>query len=173
MKRIFNTVAIFAMSLVLMTACAGNSNAKSVKSSVKSLIDNYEKERGFESINIGPFALSFVKAGVNFMDDDDDIESQIIKKSINDIKALTVADYSDCKMSVRREFEKKLLSLMARKELLIDAKDDGERVLIYGNVSEDGNIVKDVIIFVPDDCELVCLWGELGVEGLMSFAQQQ
>ena len=49
-------------------------------------------------------------------------------------------------------------------------KDDGEDVLFYGTSSPDGKTVEDLIIYMPSDGDLICLWGSIFTESLAGLA---
>ena len=52
-------------------------------------------------------------------------------------------------------------------ELILEAKDDGNRMSIYG--IDEGGRVRDCVLYSPDSM-LICVKGSLNVEQLLSSA---
>ena len=55
-------------------------------------------------------------------------------------------------------------------ELLIEAKDEGEKVSIYGTSSRDGSRISDIVMFAPDDGALICFFGTIDAARLGELA---
>ena len=66
-----------------------------------------------------------------------------------DIKRLTILDFSDADEARKEKFLRKAKRILADEEMLMEAKDDGETVRIYG-LSNVGDILEDVIILAGD-----------------------
>ncbi len=77
-----------------------------------------------------------------------------------------MADYEDCSAEVKAKFNARMSKALDGVELLMEAKDDGELVRIYGYVDKDGTEIKDLVIFSPEEGELVCMFGTLRMEQL-------
>ena len=87
------------------------------------------------------------------------------------VNGMSILDYEDCPASVREEITSKINRLLKGAELLIEASDDGERLSIYGNYDEKKNVVKDVILYSPDDCSLICFFGKIPMESVQELAK--
>lgn len=170
MKRFLTLFIVAAGLLALSASCDRSANAKTSNPEIKGLIRAYKSENGFDAVNLGSFAMSLIKSGSDMFDDGDGDETKLIRESIDKLRGVTVADFSDCKASVKEEFKQKLSKLLKKKELLLETKDDGESVLIYSDPSKGDSWVKNLIIYMPDDCDLVCLWGSVNIENVMEYA---
>ncbi len=136
------------------------------KTEVKKLVKEFDGKKGFESINLGSFAISLMKAAA----DDDTAQAA---RAMDELKGITIVDMEDCSFAVRAEFRKRFAAIMGEDGLLMSVKDDGEDVLFYGKTSADGKTVSDLIIYCPDDGELICLWGSISTEGMSDLAKSQ
>ncbi len=86
------------------------------------------------------------------------------------ISGLTIVDMEDSSRAVRDEFHRKFTALMGEGSLLMSVKDEGEDILFYGTSSPDGKTVDDLIIYMPSELSLMCLWGSISTEALAGLA---
>lgn len=173
MKRTLTLFILAVSMLATFASCGSNATAKSPNSEIKSLVKSYNRQSGFDAINLGSFAMSMLKSGADLVEEDGDNESKLIKESIDKLDGITMADFSDCKSIVKNEFRQKLSDLLKKKELLVETKDDGESILIYSDPSNGGSWVDNLIIYMPDDCGLVCLWGSVNIDNVMDYAKNE
>ena len=124
------------------TAWAGTPTGK-----LRTLVNEFRDEPGFEIVDMGPLALGLIRAAARTeaKNDDDRNALQVFK----DIKRLTVLDFSDADAAHKEKFLRKAKRILADEEMLMEAKDDGETVRIYG-LSNVGDILEDVIILAGD-----------------------
>ena len=124
------------------TAWAGNPSGK-----IRTLVNDFRDQPGFEVVEMGPIALGLIRAAARgeVKNDDDRKALQVFK----DIKRLTILDFSDAEASRKEKFLRKAKRVLADEEMLMEAKDDGETVRIYG-LSNVGDILEDVIILAGD-----------------------
>lgn len=154
----FLLVALTSVMMLEVSACA--QGEKVPRRQLKALVNEYKSRGEFEGMNFGKMALSlFRKAASVDAGDDESVAAAL--KVMKSVTGLTVADYEDCSPEVRRSFNRKLSRIMDGVELLMSAKDEGETVLVYGYVSNGGNMVEDVVISMPDEGTLVCLFGRI------------
>ncbi len=168
MKKILCIVLAGLGLLAASTAASCAVKDDSHKTEVKKLIKEFDKKKGFESMNLGSFAISLMKAAA---DDDDDTAQAV--KAMDKLKGITLVDMEDCTYAVRAEFRERFTAIMGEDGLLASVKDDGEDVLFYGKTSADGKTVSDLIIYCPDDGELICLWGTISTEGMTELTKSQ
>ena len=140
MKKILLTLCL-VLSLV-PTAWAGTPTGK-----LRTLVNEFRDEPGFEIVDMGPLALGLIRAAARTeaKNDDDRKALQVFK----DIKRLTVLDFSDADAAHKEKFLRKAKRILADEEMLMEAKDDGETVRIYG-LSNVSDILEDVIILAGD-----------------------
>ena len=125
------------------TAWAGNPSGK-----IRTLVNDFRNEPGFEVVDMGPVALGLIRAAARgeVKNDDDRKALQVFK----DIKRLTILDFSDADAARKEKFLRKAKRILADEEMLMEAKDDGETVRIYGLSNAAGNILEDIIILAGD-----------------------
>ena len=125
------------------TAWAGTPTGK-----LRTLVNEFRDEPGFEIVDMGPLALGLIRAAARTeaKNDDDRKALQVFK----DIKRLTILDFSDAEASRKEKFLRKAKRVLADEEMLLEAKDDGETVRIYGLSNAAGNILEDIIILAGD-----------------------
>ena len=132
------------MALCLLPAAwAGNPSGK-----IRTLVNDFRNEPGFEVVDMGPVALGLIRAAARgeVKNDDDRKALQVFK----DIKRLTILDFSDADAARKEKFLRKAKRILADEEMLMEAKDDGETVRIYGLSNAAGNILEDIIILAGD-----------------------
>ena len=87
------------------------------------------------------------------------------------VNGMSILEYDDCPASVREEITEKINRLLKGSELLMEATDDGERVSFYGNYDEKKEIVKDLILYSPDECSLICFFGRIPMNSVYELAK--
>lgn len=83
---------------------------------------------------------------------------------------IAVAEYEDCDANVRDRFNEKVAKALENSELLMEVKDEEDMVRIYGTITEDGDKIKDCVIFIPEDYTLVCIFRTIPMKALMKLA---
>ena len=141
MKKILLTLCM-VLSL-LPAAWAGNPSGK-----IRTLMNEFRDEPGFEVVDMGPVALGLIRAAARgeVKTEDDRKALQVFK----DIKRLTILDFSDAEASRKEKFLRKAKRVLADEEMLMEAKDGDETVRVYGQSSGDGNILQDIFILADD-----------------------
>ena len=144
---------IFDMKKILLTLCmvlclvptawAGDRTGQ-----LRTLVNEFRDEPGFEVVDMGPVALGLIRAAAHgeVKNDDDRKALQVFK----DIKRLTILDFSDADAARKEKFLRKAKRILADEEILMEAKDDGETVRVYGLSNKAGNILEDIIILAGD-----------------------
>lgn len=133
---------------------------------VQTLINEYRHQDGFDTISIGPLGMSLMKGIIRFSDEVDD-EDLAVLRSFNSIRRVTIVDFEEADETARSRFTRKVEKLLARMELILEAKDDGDRLSIYG--IDDGDKVRDCVLYSPDGM-LICVKGAVNLEQLLEQA---
>ena len=141
MKKILLTLSL--VLCLVPTAWAGNPAGK-----IRTLMNEFRDEPGFEVVDMGPLALGLIRAAARTeaKNDDDRKALQVFK----DIKRLTILDFSDAEASRKEKFLRKAKRVLADEEMLMEAKDGGETVRIYGLSNAAGDILEDIILLAGD-----------------------
>ena len=56
--------------------------------------------------------------------------------------------------------------MLAGAEKIVEVKDDGDSVDIYGTLSKDGEKIRDIIIHVPEESSILCIFGTVDINDL-------
>ena len=141
MKKILLTLCM--VLCLVPTAWAGNPAGK-----LRTLVNEFRDEPGFEMVDMGPVALGLIRAAARTeaKNEEDRKALQIFK----DIKRLTVLDFSDAEEARKEKFLRKAKRVLADEEVLLEAKDGGETVRVYGMSNVAGDILEDIIILAGD-----------------------
>ena len=70
------------------------------------------------------------------------------------------------KLAYPETFLREMSELLRNAEKIMEVKDSGDSVDIYGTMSKDGDRINDIIIHVPEDCTFVCFFGNIRTEDL-------
>ena len=125
------------------TAWAGDRTGQ-----LRTLVNEFRNEPGFEVVDMGPVALGLIRAAARgeVKNDEDRKALQVFK----DIKRLTFLDFSDADATRKEKFLRKAKRILADEEMLLEAKDDGETVRVYGLSNAAGDILEDIIVLAGD-----------------------
>lgn len=178
MKRILFAILLAALTF---TGCAGRSGKShdsvkqgELKSDIYSLLSEYKSQSGFEMIRLGSFGTALMRSGLSLAaKTDEEADDEDLHKALSvvkGVKGIAIVDYEDVKLTVRDEFNARLKAIFDRSELLMEAKDEDDDMLIYGSVSEDGGTLSDMVLYVPEDCALICLFGNIPSEAIAEIA---
>ena len=87
-------------------------------------------------------------------------------KVMNGVRRVVVVEYEDGPERERRLFNDRISSALRNSDLLMSVNDGGSSVSIYGTTDERTGDMRDVVIFTPDDCALVCVFGRISMEAV-------
>lgn len=148
------------------TVWAGGQNTK-----LRSLVSSYKGNEGFEIVDLGGVGLSLLKAAARTAAETP--EDREALKLFSGIKRLTIVDFSEAVPAAREKFLRKANRILSGGEMLLEAKDDGETVRIYGTSSADGSLLEDIALLAGD--ALIFIRGSIRtdqVEALMKQANR-
>jgi hypothetical protein len=173
-EKMRNLIIIIVIALTLPLAGNANAQGKSVPGSqISLLISEYKMYDGFEAVKVGRLATGFVKSMINAgAMKEGDPEAKELKKLIKGIKKLAVVDYSDCDLEVRQGFTNKMGRLLSGADVLMEVKDGSDLMRMYGVVDDKGGKVKNFVLFCPEDCTLICLFGTISLDSVMNLASR-
>ena len=141
MKKILITLM---MLLSLGTvALAGEPNRQ-----LRNLVSDYRGTQGFDVVDVGGLGLSLLKAAARTAADSP--EDREALRLFNGLKRLTIVDFSEAEPEVKDKFLRKVNRILRSGEMLLEAKDGGETVRIYGTSSDDGNLLEDIVLLADD-----------------------
>lgn len=167
MKKIL--LILFALTLAFSSA----GRDKGINySKLNALISDYRGTEGFEIVRIGVLGTSLIKpvAKIALRNETDDSEDLLVlTRMINGLRKLAVVEYEDCDAFIKVEFGVRLEQILLDDYLIMEAKDDGDLVKIYGVVDGKGEELRNFVVYIPSDCTLVCIYGTIPVAELMNL----
>ena len=149
-------IILLALALSLCSVAVARSEDQESIRRINQLVSEYSVHPDFQVIRVGRLGLAVIKAALRHDLDDDTVA---LLKAVRNIKQITIANYEDCPSDVRERFVSKLDRLLDKEMLLMEAKDSGEKMQIYGEPSESGDELTDLILNVPGDGALIYIRG--------------
>lgn len=160
---------IAMVMLVVMTAGTGIIHASAQKGMIDStailkVVRKYQGEEGFETVTFGNLAVGLVKLVANAAAETP--EDKAALDIMDGINKFVAVEYYDAEASVKASFNKEISALLAGAEKIVEVKDDGDSVDIYGTLSKDGEKIRDIIIHVPEESSILCIFGTVDINDL-------
>ena len=152
------------MALCLVgEAWAGNPGGK-----LRSLVSSFKGTEGFDVVDLGGPAMLLLKAAARA--EVDDPEDRAAMDLFNGLKRLTVVDFSEAAPEKREKFLRKALRILEGEEILMEVKDSGEKICIYGTASKDGSRYEDIILLADD--ALISVRGSIRTDQVGALMKQ-
>jgi hypothetical protein len=165
MKRL-----VLIISILLSVPAFAATQGKTVsKAGITSVINECRSIEGAELVSLGRVATAALKVTLRTaaIGNRDAREALSVMKGI---KGITVLDFEDCSVSDKARISRKLGRTLSGSEMLMEANDGGDKMMIYGVVDEKSGTVGDFILYSPSDCALVCLFGTISMEAVAKLA---
>ena len=160
MKKILLTLL---MVLSLSTAWAGNPSGK-----LRSLVSSFKHEPGFEVVDLGGLGMGLLRMAAGA--EADDPEDRQALELLRSIKRLTVLDFSSASPEKKEKFLRKANRILDGEEVLMEAKDGGETVRVYGVSSKDGSILEDIVLLTAE--ALISVRGTIRADQIGALMKQ-
>ena len=124
------------------------------------IVKQYSHREGFEVMNLGRFLVGTLRAAA-LLDSDMDEEDRAALNAFSRVNRLVVVDFEDASEADKTSFRRKVERVLDKMELIMEAKDSGETIRIYG--IQDDNNLKDVILYSSDGT-LLSVSGSIDLE---------
>ena len=124
------------------------------------IVKQYSHREGFEVMNLGRFLVGTLRAAA-LLDSDMDEEDRAALNAFSRVNRLVVVDFEDASEADKTSFRHKVEKVLDKMELIMEAKDSGETIRIYG--IQDDNNLKDVILYSSDGT-LLSVSGSINLE---------
>jgi hypothetical protein len=98
--------------------------------------------------------------------DGNDKDTRDALMALKGLKGLTVFSYEEASEELKRTINSKLERILQGVDLLMEAKDEGEMMRLYGTYNEKTGKVSDVGIFVPTDGTFIYLVGSFNLDDI-------
>ena len=139
-KKLITLMMLLSLGTV---ALAGEPNRQ-----LRNLVSDYRGTQGFDVVDLGGVSLSLLKAAAKTAAKTP--EDREALRLFNGLKRLTIVDFSEAEPEVKDKFLRKVNRILRSGEMLLEAKDGGETVRIYGTSSDDGNLLEDVALLAGE-----------------------
>ena len=144
-------------------ALAGNPNTQ-----LRNLASSYKGAEGFEVVDIGGVGLRLLRlAARTSVESKEDREAL---KLFSGLKRLTIVDFSEASAPMRDQFLGKANRILSGSEMLLEMKDGGETVRIYGVSSADGSLLEDIALLAEDT--LIFIRGSIRTDQIEALMRQ-
>lgn len=158
MKKAIILLAVF---LVPVVALALDPGGKISKRKVSSVISQYRGKQGVEVVDLGYIGTSLIKSLASFSSDKEDKDALMLLKGL---KGITVFSYEDATAELKKKINSHLEKILKEAEILMEAKEEGETMRIYGTYNEKTGKVSDVAMFSPTEGTFVYLVGSFNMD---------
>lgn len=149
-------VSVLALLLSVAAFC-GTAD----KSRLNSVIERYRGTDGFEVINFKPITLSLVKA----------VAKTRGVSAFKDVKTMEIIAYEECPEQLKKEIGERFSDALDGNDLILEAKDTGDIVRIYGTVEDESDVVKDIVLLNLSDGMLMRITGKINLNDLAQMSQ--
>lgn len=126
-------------------------------------------EGDLDLVSIRGVGMKLIRWGVAVSGDGDDEEVRRVAGLMSGIHRMIIVDYEDCSQTVRDRFNKSIAEAIGDSPVMMEVKDDGETMRIYGVLVNDGEDVEDVIIFAPESGSMMCFFGTVAVRDVAAL----
>jgi len=133
------------------------------------LVRSYNHQDGFDVISVGKLGLSLAHMIANANADEEEKAALDILRGINKV---VVVSYDEADEAKQKAFNARMGKVLDGAEKIIELKDEGETVNIYGTSVNGGESIDDLMIFIPEDCTLVCILGSISAERIADLIEK-
>ena len=162
---------LILLLLLPLTASAARPQKRVSQRELSSIVSEFRHCDGVEVMRLGRLGTALVKGiAVHIDDEDDDVRE--IRQALRGIKGVTVMEYESAAPEVRERVNRRLSSILGKREILMEVKDDGEKVQIFGVLDDATGLVRDIVFHSPSDCALICMFGSLPLDVIGKIAVQ-
>lgn len=142
-------IIILAILLVPVMSFAEDPGGKISKRKVSAVVSQYRGKQGVEVLDIGYLGTALMK-GIASISSGNDKDAREALTALKGLKGMTIFSFEDADAELKQKINGKLNKMLKGVDLLMEAKDDGETMRIYGSYSEKTGMVSDVALFSPD-----------------------
>lgn len=170
MKKLF---VILFLALVPLTGVAAQGKTQALpRQQITTLVGDFSGTNGFEVVRVGRLTMGLVKTIVRkAVRESGDQDSAELLSLLNGIRSVSVVDFEDASPEARERFSRRLDRMLDGVDLLMETKDGGEDMRLFGVVDEAGDRISDFIVWSPSECKLICLYGSMSMRKLSRFLQ--
>lgn len=154
---------IFAVLSLWLTACSCIAENKHVNTNnVINTIGEYKDVSGVQVISVGKLILGLGKFAAKLSTDSE--EEKAALEILNGIDKVVVINYEDAAEAQQNELNARFSDLFNQTETILEIKEDGTTVNIYGTSVNEGESIDDLMIFIPEEYTLICILGSISAD---------
>jgi len=160
------TALVAGPAVPVMTA---KSDEKVRYGEVAGLVREYRQKDGFEVVSAGGFILGLLKmvakASAETREDREFLEV------MDNLDRVVVVEYYGASQSDKDSFRRKASGILKDAEKIIEVKEEGETLNVYGTTGRKGDRIEDIVIFIPEDCTMICLFGSISTDKIAELLE--
>lgn len=171
MKRFIAIVLLAAFAAGMGSPESKAAGRKVNSGDMASLVRVYNLYQGFDVVSVGGLGLGLVKmiAKASAESEEDSIALEII----DGLRKIIVVDYMKAEQDRKDSFNRKVARILKNAEKIVEIKEDGETVNVYGTAVSDGERIDDLIVFIPEECTLICLFGSISADKIADIVKME
>ena len=146
-------------------------DGKVSKRKVSSVISHYKNKSGVEVVDLGWLGTSLLKSAVRLADGNDK-ETQQALMMMKGLRSISIMSYEDSEPSLKAKISSDLGKALKDAELLMEMKDEGEKVRIYGTLDQKSGKVSDLAVFAPDEGTFIFMSGSFNMDDIAKIMSE-
>lgn len=154
--------------MIQLPGYAGGRNTR-----VSAIVSELSQAEGANVVQMGSIATTVLKKLIAKSVDPKDPEEAAFLDAIKGVKRFTVIEYGSCDENTRDRLVRRLGRALPEEDILMDIKDGGQSMRLYGVISEDGRTMKDFVLHSPESSALICMFGTISLDGISKFIEEQ
>lgn len=164
MKRI-----LLIMTVLLAVPTFGRPSGDQIpKARIEAIISECRLYEGTDVVRLGRMATAAVKKVIRWSSDDDK-ETLALMEAARRVHGVSVLSFDDCSADTKSKIIKKLDGAFSKADVLMEIKDEGQNLKMFGIVDEKAGSVKDFVLYAPSDCSLICLFGTIPMDAVSTL----
>ena len=171
MKRFIAIVLLAAFTVGIGSLESKAAGRKVNSGDMASLVREYNLYQGFDVVSVGGLGLGLVKMIAKASAENE--EDRMALEVIDGLRKIIVVDYMAAEQDRKDSFSRKAAGILKNAEKIIEVKEDGETVNVYGTAASDGERIDDLIVFIPEECTLICLFGSISSDKIADIVEME
>lgn len=157
--------------LLTITVAAGTLGA-APRERLREVVADCSRYDGVETVRLGGVATFLVTSVLSqyiVQAADGDEEVADVLRLARGVRKLYVMEYSGCGDADRSKIDRRLRRALKHRDILLEVKDGEDGVQIYCKYDEKHDRVSDVVLYMPGDHTLICLFGRISMGALTAL----
>ena len=157
---------------MLALTLAASAGARVPKRQLTSVINECARYEGVETVRVGGVATFLVTSVLSqyilsAVAEDEEVAD--VLRLARGVRKLYVMEYAGCEDGDREYIDRRLRKALKHKDLLLEVKDGEDGVRIFGTYDEKHDRVSDMVLYMPGDYTLICLYGRISMGALSTL----